>query len=221
VRMGRRIFDNMKKAVAYILAVHVPIAGLTLIPVLIKWPLILLPVHIVFLELMIDPACSVVFEAEPEEADVMARPPRRPESPLFGRLPVVISLIQGASALLMVLAIYAISRMRGLGETDARTLTFTTLIVSNLAMIFTNRSWSRLIVDTLRTRNAALWWVTGGAVAFLVLVLYVPFLQGLFHVSVPHFDDLLVCVAVGALSVLWFEILKLVNGRKAALTALK
>ena len=96
VRMGRRIFDNLKKAIAYIFAVHVPIAGMSLIPVLFRWPLVLLPVHIVFLELIIDPACSVVFEAEPEEADVMNRPPRRPDAPLFGQRTVILSLLQGA-----------------------------------------------------------------------------------------------------------------------------
>ena len=79
VKMGRRIFDNIKKAIAYIFAIHVPIAGMSLIPVLLQWPLVLLPVHVVFLELIIDPACSVVFEAESEEADVMSRPPRNPQ----------------------------------------------------------------------------------------------------------------------------------------------
>ena len=83
VRLGRRIFDNIKKAMAYIFAIHVPIAGMSLLPVLFDWPLVLLPVHIVFLELIIDPACSIVFEAEPEEADVMQRPPRDPAEPLF------------------------------------------------------------------------------------------------------------------------------------------
>jgi P-type Ca2+ transporter type 2C len=79
VKQGRRVFDNLKKAMAYILAIHVPIAGMSLIPVLMQWPLVLLPVHIAFLELIIDPACSVVFEAEPEESDVMFRPPRDPK----------------------------------------------------------------------------------------------------------------------------------------------
>src|SRR5580765_4637910 len=85
VRMGRRIFDHLQKAMTYIVAVHVPIAGMSLLPVLFGWPLALLPVHILFLELVIDPACSVVFEAEAEEADVMHRPPRKGGEPLFGR----------------------------------------------------------------------------------------------------------------------------------------
>lgn len=214
VRMGRRIFDNLKKAVAYILAVHVPIAGISLIPVLLKWPLVLLPVHIVFLELIIDPACSVVFEAEPEEADVMTRPPRRVDAPLFGRRMVAISLLQGVSVMLIIFAVYAASRMRGQGETEARAMTFTTLIIANIGLIFTNRSWSQLIINTLRTKNAALWWVTGGALAVLGLVLSFPFLRNLFRVTILNPVDLLICLAAGAFSILWFELLKLVNRKK-------
>ena len=108
VRQGRRVFDNIKKAMAYILAIHVPIAGMSLIPVLLGWPLVLLPVHIVFLELIIDPACSVAFEAEAEEADVMERRPRDPKKPLFSRHSIVLSFLQGFIVLVIVLAVYAI-----------------------------------------------------------------------------------------------------------------
>jgi Ca2+-transporting ATPase len=214
VKMGRRIFDNIKKAIAYIFAIHVPIAGLSLIPVLLKWPLILLPVHIVFLELIIDPACSIVFEAEKEEADVMKRPPRNSQEPLFSRKTLAISLLQGLSVLVIVLAVFGIALYRGLGEAEARALTFTTLIVANLGLILTNRSWTRTILDTLRSRNKALWWILGGTVLFLGLVLYVPFLQSLFRLSTLHFIDLAICLAAGVVSILWFEGLKLINGRR-------
>jgi Ca2+-transporting ATPase len=214
VRMGRRIFDNLKKAIAYIFAVHVPIAGMSLLPVLLKWPLVLLPVHIVFLELIIDPACSVVFEAEPEEADVMTRPPRRPDAPLFGTRTVGISLLQGLSVLIILLGVFVISLKRGQSEEDARALTFTTLIIANLGLIFTNRSWTRIVLDTLRSPNAALWWVTGGALIFLGLVLCVPFLRNLFRFSVLHPLDLFICIAAGVVSILWFEVLKWVNNRR-------
>jgi len=215
VRMGRRIFDNLRKAIAYIFAVHVPIAGMSLIPVLFKWPLVLLPVHIVFLELIIDPACSVVFEAEPEEADVMTRPPRRPDAPLFGSRTVGISVLQGLSVLIMLLGVHVVSLKQGRGEEEARALTFTTLIIANLGLIFANRSWSRLILDTLRSPNAALWWVTGGALLFLGLVLSVPFLRELFGFSLLHASDILLCLAAGAVSILWFELLKLAHRRAA------
>jgi Ca2+-transporting ATPase len=173
-------------------------------------------VHIVFLELIIDPACSVVFEAEQEESDVMTRPPRRPDAPLFGTRTVGISLLQGLSVLLILLGVYVIALKRGQGGEDARALAFTTLIFANLGLIFANRSWSRLILDTLRSPNAALWWVSGGSVLFLGLVLYVPFLRQLFRFSVLHAVDILICVGAGAVSILWFELLKFVHRRRAA-----
>lgn len=214
VRQGRRIFDNIKKAMAYILAVHVPIAGMSLIPVLLQWPLVLLPVHVVFLELIIDPACSVVFEAEPEEEGVMNRQPRDPRKPLFGRSTIALSLLQGLSVLIIVLAVYAVSLYRGQGEMEARALTFTTLIFANLGLILTNRSWSRTILETLSTPNAALWWVIGGALVFLGAVLYVPFLRDLFRFSFLHFIDLAICFMAGIASIIWFEGLKLFGSHK-------
>jgi Ca2+-transporting ATPase len=211
VKLGRRIFDNIKKAIAYIFAIHVPIAGMSLIPVLVGWPLVLLPVHIVFLELIIDPACSIVFEAEREEADVMKRPPRNPREPLFGRRTLILSLLQGLSVLFIILGVYGISMSRGHGEQEARAMTFTTLIVANLGLILVNRSWTRTILGTLRAPNAALWWVLGGATLFLGLALSVPFLRGLFRFNVLHPIDLSICLAAGILSILWFEALKLIN----------
>ena len=214
VKMGRRIFDNIKKAIAYIFAIHVPIAGMSLIPVLLKWPLVLSPVHIVFLELIIDPACSVVFEAEPEEANVMNRPPRSPKEPLFSRKTLAVSMLQGLSVLFIVLAVYGIALYRGQGESEARALTFTTLIIANLGLILTNRSWSRTILSTLRSPNSALWWVLGGAAVFLGLVLYVPLLRSLFGFSILHPLDLAICLSAGVFSIMWFEGLKMFNGRQ-------
>ncbi|MGE5551581.1 MAG: cation-translocating P-type ATPase [Bacteroidota bacterium] len=216
VKMGRRIYDNIKKAIAYIFSIHVPIAGMSLLPVLFKWPLVLLPVHIVFLELVIDPACSVVFEAEPEEAGTMARPPRNPKEPLFSRRTLGLSLLQGASVLLIVLAVFGISLYRGQGEAEARALTFTTLIVANLGLILTNRSWTRTILATMKSPNAALWWVAGGAATFLGLVLYVPALRGLFRFALLHPIDLVICFGAGAVSILWFEALKFIGKTRVA-----
>ena len=218
VRMGRRIFDNLKKAMAYIFAIHVPIAGMSLLPVLFNWPLVLLPFHIVFLELIIDPACSVVFEAEPEEAHIMKRPPRNLQEPLFNKRIITFSLLQGVSVLLIVLAVFLIAMYRGLGETEARTLSFTTLIFANLGLILTNRSWSRTILTTLRCPNAALWWVLGGALFFLGIVLYVPFLRDLFHFSRLHLIDLIISFAAGVISILWFEGFKIMNSHQRKLS---
>jgi len=214
VKLGRRIFDNIKKAIAYIFAIHVPIAGMSLIPVLFKWPLVLMPVHILFLELIIDPACSTIFEAEPEEANVMQRPPRNSKEPLFSRQTLGLSLLQGVSVLVIVLAVFASALFRGQGEAEARTLSYTTLIIANLGLILTNRSWTRTIWDTLRSPNAALWWVLGGATVFLSLVLYVPFLRDLFRFAFLHPIDIAICLVAGVISIVWFEGLKLLNRRK-------
>jgi Ca2+-transporting ATPase len=212
-RLGRRIFDNIKKAMAYILAVHVPIAGISLLPVLLEWPLVFFPVHVVFLELIIDPACSIAFEAEPEEADVMARPPRDPNEPLFSRRAMGLSLLQGLSVLVIVMAVFALSIHRGQGEAEARALTYTTLIFANLGLILANRSWSRTILETMSVPNPALWWVVGGALAFLAMALYVPFLRELFSFAYLHFIDIAICFMAGIASVLWFEALKIFNGK--------
>ena len=209
VRLGRRIYDNLRKALSYVFAIHVPIAGMSLVPVLFKWPLVLLPLHIVFLEFIIDPACSTAFEAEPEEADVMQRPPRDPKQPLFNRKNIMLSLLQGAGALAAVLAVYVIALKRGQGELDARALAFTTLVVANLGLIWTNRSRSLTVFEIVRSPNRALWWVTGGALGFLALVLYIPFLRGFFQFSYLHPADLVICFVAAALSLLWFELLKI------------
>jgi len=214
IRMGRRIFHNLRKAMAYILAIHVPIAGMSLIPVLLKWPLVLMPFHIVFLELIIDPACSVVFEAETGGSNVMKRPPRNPKEPLFGRKTITLSLLQGVSVLLIVLAVFVVGMYLGLGEREARAMTFTTLIVGNISLILTNRSWSRTILTSLRSPNAALWWILCGAALFLGIVLYVPFLQNVFLFSPLSLLDLTICLGGGIISVMWFEGLKVVSNMR-------
>jgi len=214
VRLGRRIFDNLKKAMAYIFSVHVPIAGMSLIPVLFNLPLVLLPVHIVFLELIIDPACSIVFESEKEEADVMKRPPRKTDEGLFTRRTLVLSLLQGAIVLAIVLIVYILALANGFSETETRTLTFTTIVVANLSLILTNRSWSGTILSTLRTPNKALWWVLTGTIACLLLVLYVPVLQALFMFGSVPVPAILLSALAGLVSIAWFEVYKYVrNGR--------
>ena len=208
IRMGRRIFDNLKKAMAYLLAIHVPIAGMSLIPVLFGWPLLFMPVHIAFLHLIIDPACSIVYEMEQAEPGAMTRPPRDPGEPLFGKNILVLSTLQGLGVLIMMLAVFGITLVRGQGEFEARALAFTSLIVANLFLLLTNRSWTISMFRSTRIANPALWWVIGGAVVFLGMVLTVPDLRGLFRFSTLHADDLLVCLSAGIFSVIWFEVFK-------------
>ena len=219
VRIGRRIHDNIKKAIAYIFAIHVPIAGMSLLPALCRLPLALLPVHIVFLELIIDPACSVVFEAEPEESGIMERPPRSPKEKLFNRRTLALGIAQGVAVLIIVLAVFLIAHHIQKDANETRALTFTTLIIANLGLIMTNRSWTRNIWDMLRTTNNALWWVIGGAAAFLALVLYTPFLRSLFRFSYLHPTDIAICICAGAVSALWFETMKFFRSRSRHLAA--
>jgi P-type Ca2+ transporter type 2C len=219
VSMGRRIVDNLKKALAYILAVHLPIVGLTLVPIAMRWPLVLMPIHIAFLHLVIDPACSVVFEGQPAEADVMRRPPRDPNAPMFGRRVIGLSSAQGAAVLVVVLAVYFVALRLGQAEAEARALTFTTFLIANLALIFTNRSWTRVIASS-SLNDVTLWSVTGGALAFLALVIYVPPLARLFHFAALGFVDVALCFGAAALSIAWFEILKW-RGRGRGTTSAK
>ena len=214
VRMGRRIYDNLKKAMAYIISVHVPIAGMSLAPVLLGWPLILLPVHIVFLELIIDPACSIVFEAEEEEADIMERPPRAPSDRLLDRGTISLALVQGFVVLAVVLAIYFAAVSRDLGEPATRTLTFVTIVIANIALICTNRSWTQSIVMTLRRPNTAFWWVIGGTLFFLAAVITLPPLQNIFQFAPVPPEYLLISLLAGALSVAWFEFYKMIRRKK-------
>jgi len=217
VKMGRRIFDNIKKAVAYIFAVHIPIVGLSMVPVFFAdWPLLLLPIHVVFLELIIDPACSVIFEAEGAEPYTMNRPPRNPTERLFNLRSVGSSILQGASVLAVLLAVYWAAGLLGHAESGARRgVVFATLVVANLSLILTNRSWSRSIVSTFKEPNAALWWVVSGAAIMLTVVLNVPFVRELFHFDQLHAVDIAICIAGGIVSILWFETLKVLKSRLA------
>jgi Ca2+-transporting ATPase len=209
VRLGRRIFDNLKKVIAYLLAIHVAIAGMALFPVLAGWPLLLLPVQIVFLELIIDPASSIAFEAEPAEEDLMRRPPRSSTEPLLSRRILALSALQGAGVLAAVLAVLIAMPGHGGPEGPGRAVAFAALIAGNLGLILTNRSWSRTILGSFRARNAALWLVVAGAAATLALVLAVPALRDLFQFGRVRPADALLGVAAGAASILWFELFKL------------
>jgi Ca2+-transporting ATPase len=198
VRMGRRIFDNLKKAMLYIFSVHIPIAGMSLIPILLGWPLALLPIHILFLELIIDPACTLVFEMEADEPDIMQRPPRPLTGPLFGRQMVLIGLIQGSGVLAVVLAVE-----------EARMLSFVCLVIGNLGLIYTNRSLNHSVLTTLRIPNAALFWVTCGAIGFLCLILSIPFLRNLFQFAPLHLWEIVLIAAGCMVSFLVAESVKL------------
>lgn len=197
VRQGRRIYDNLRKAMSYILAVHVPIAGLTLLPLLFGWPIILSPVHIVFLELVIDPVCSIVFEAEAEEADLMQRPPRNAQAPLFSTRLVLWSIAQGAAVLTLVGVLFYSTLRAGMPVADGRALAFAALVSTNFGLIFVNRSFSDSIITALRQPNAALWRILLLTATILGFVLYLPAAREIFHFGVLHGDDLAIALASG------------------------
>jgi P-type Ca2+ transporter type 2C len=213
IRLGRRVFENLKNAMAYLFAVHVPIAGITVVAVLMRLPLVLLPVHVAFLHLIIEPACAVAFEMEAEHPNLMERPPRSPTTALFGTRLVALSVLQGASVLAILAAVFLVSLRLGKGEYEARALTFTTLVVANLALILVNRSWDQPLWAILQAPNRALWWIVLAAIAVLAVVLYVPPVRELFRMSVLHLDDIALSVGAGFLSVGWFEVLKVVRSR--------
>lgn len=207
VRLGRRIFGNLRKSMTYILAVHVPIAGTALLPLLLGWPIVLFPMHIALLELAIDPACSMVFENEPADEDVMKRAPRNPDAPLFAGRTLVLALLQGLGVLAAVMAVHFWGT-RHLMEPQARALTFTTLVLGNLALIFSNRAGPRGLLASLRVPNNLLWGVCGLTLGLLALALYLPPLSVVLHMA-PLSAGLLALALVGAgASLLWFELLK-------------
>jgi Ca2+-transporting ATPase len=216
IRVGRRIYDNIQKAMSYIFSVHLPIAGLTLIPVLFpSLPIILFPLHIAFMELIIDPASTLIFEGEEEEKNSMTRPPRDASKPIFGLNRIAFSSFQGLFVMLICFAVFAIALKLNRPEDEIRALTFSTLILSNIGLILINRSWTRTIIETFREKNKAVKWVVLGAISFLILVLYVPALRGLFHFNYLHLHDIIICVGAGLISIIWFEGLKVLRRRRA------
>jgi Ca2+-transporting ATPase len=208
VRLGRRIYDNLRKAMGFIFAVHVPIAGLALLPLLFGLPILFGPMHIAFLEMVIDPVCSLVFEAETEEDDVMCRPPRAPDAPLFSRPLIGWSLLQGAFAFLLVSVVYIVTLRRGMPEEEVRALTFFSLVLTIVSLIFVNRSFSASLLTALRRPNPALALVLLSVTAMLGLTLLWPLARSLFRFGPLHSDDLALTLGAGVLTLVCLELLK-------------
>ena len=211
VRMGRCIFDNLRKAMSYIISVHIPIAGMIFLPLVFGWPVILYPAHIVFLELIIDPTCTLVFESAKPESNIMRRPPRNPREPLFSQKLFCLSILQGLFSLAMILIVCKHSLIEGDKETETTTLTFLTLIVSNLCLIFTNRSWNQSLFRNLLDTNKVLLFVLTAVVLSLGLIFSAPVLNRLFHFGMVSYTHILFCVAAGVASILWFEAVKVIS----------
>ncbi len=208
IRLGRRVYDNLRKAMSFILAVHVPIAGLALVPLIFGLPILFGPMHIAFLEMVIDPVCSLVFEAETEEADVMRRPPRQPDEPLFSGSVIGWSLLQGGIAFAMVATIFVVALGRGMPEDEVRALTFFSLVISIVALIFVNRSAGSSLIKAFTRPNPALLIVLVTVGLVLALTLLWPVVTSLFRFGPLHADDLAITLGAGFTVLVLLELLK-------------
>lgn len=208
VRLGRRIFDNLRQAMAYTLAVHVPIAGMALLPLLMGWPPVLFPMHIALLELIIDPACSLAFENEPADPALMQRAPRDATAPLFDTAALRAALLQGLMVLTAVMMGYAWATQH-LPESQARAVAFGALISGNLSLILANRSAHAGWWHTLRRPNRVLWAVVVLALAVLLIALYVPWLAEVLRVAPLSAAWLTAAIAWGLGGVLLAEGLRI------------
>lgn len=208
VKLGRRIYDNLRKAMGFIFAVHVPIAGLALLPLAFGLPIIFSPVHIAFLEMIIDPVCSLVFEAEAEEKDVMDRPPREPDEPLFSWSLIGWGLLQGGLVLLLVVTVYLLALRNGQSPNEVRALSFFSLVLAIVSLILVNRSFSSSLVAALRRPNPALRWILLVMGAIMAASLLVPWLSELFRFDALHRGDLALAFGVGLAVLLLLELAK-------------
>ncbi len=213
VHLGRRIYDNIRNAMRYIISVHVPTAGMSFVPLALGGPLFLYPVHIVFLEFVIDPACTLVYEAEGADERVMRRPPRDPGEPLFNLHMLGVSLLLGATMLAAVFGVYAWALAAGLSEGETRAMAFAALVFANVALIFVTRSRTRTALATLAQPNRALWWITLGALGALGAAIYIAPLAGLFRFAPLAARDLGIAAAAALAGVAWYEVRKLLQFR--------
>ena len=214
IRYGRRVFSNLRKAMVFVLAVHIPIVGLSMLPVLLGWPMLLMPVHILFLQLIIDPACSIVFEAEPLDSDAMKVPPRSMDAHLFDAAVLTRGLWQGSGLLLLLLALFGGARAVSGSDEIARALTFSILVTSSLGLIYVNRSWGRSSGLDAGQSNPYFRWMILASVAVLAIILSVPVVSKLFAFALPSPMLMLTGLGVALVSMLWFEGVKRVLSAK-------
>lgn len=198
IRMGRRVHVNLKNAFSYLLAVHIPIAGISIFPVILKSPLVFLPAHIALLHLIIEPTSSIAFEVEPTNANIMTEPPRSPNEKIFNKNLWLPSLLQGFSVFLVLFAIYIFSLQQGLHEFKTRTLIFTTLIIANIMLVFQTRKLRQSLAK--KTVSAA-------SIVLLGLVIYVPTWREVLQFSFLQPIDLGLCIILGFISAVWVDYL--------------
>ena len=212
IKSGRRIFDNLQKAMGYIIAIHIPIIGLALLPAFFPAiPILLMPLHIVFMELIIDPVCSIAFESEKEEIGVMKRPPRDPNMAFFGFKQIFKSSLVGLILLAMVLAVYFFSMQEGHTEGEIRAIAFTSLIIGNIFLILTTLSKTRNVIDVLFEDNISLKIILFVASTMMFLLISVPYLRDLFSFEYPGFKHFYLAIAGGFALLFLMEMYKYVQ----------
>ncbi len=201
VRLGRRIFDNLRKTLSFIIAAHIPIIGLSFLPVMFGWPVLLMPVHILILELIIDPSCSLVFEAEEEEENIMQRAPRSIDSSIFQSEILWRGFWQGCVIFLNVVTIYWFAIQHGIPTDETRAITFTAIVVGNLGFIFLNRSLVGDLSHTVFSPNPIIWWVCGITVCVMTLIFSAPYLRQLFYFGKPDVSHVLLSAMLTAATI--------------------
>jgi Ca2+-transporting ATPase len=208
ISLGRRIYDNLRKAIQYIVAVHIPIAGLALLPLLLGMPLILTPIHIAFLEMVIDPACSIVFEAERAESDVMKKQPRNQLSPLLLPRQIIWSVIQGLITLAILSAVLIYEANVGMPEDKLRALIFTSLVLMNICLILMNRSFNPSLIEAFIKPNKSLWILVGSVITLLIVTLLWQPARLLFHFGPLDLGDIAVCFTSSLIGLSLLQLLK-------------
>ncbi len=219
IRQGRRIDDNIRKAVRFVFAVHVPIIGLALVPTLLHWPVLLLPVHIVLLELVIDPACSIVFEAEPEAEGLMERAPRPVTESPFGAAPIRQSVLQGMGIAAVLLGGQAWLAGQGWSADQSRSVVFATLVIAVLLLIMANRDLTRPAWYAVTDSNPWLWRMAAVVGLLLAAIATVPWLQQVMGLSSPGPIGLAVGVGLVVACAAWLELVRHISRSRVANSA--
>jgi Ca2+-transporting ATPase len=218
IRMGRRIYVNLKKAIRYIISIHIPIILIVFIPLVLGWiyPAIFSPIHVIFLELIMGPTCSIIYENEPVEENAMRQPPRPPTATFFNARELLVSVFQGLAITAGLLFIYHYSVSQQLGEKTTRTMIFSALICANIFLTLLNRSFYYSILKTLHYPNSLILYIIGTTVIITGVLVFVEPISGFFELKPLSISQLLISISVGFLSVIWFELIKW-NTRRLAI----
>ncbi len=216
VAIGRKIYTNLKKAIQYIISIHIPIVLTVFIPLVLGWiyPNIFTPVHIIFLELIMGPTCSIIYENEPMEKNTMIQNPRPLRTTFFNWKELTTSIFQGLAITIGALLAYQYSVQQGFTESQTRTMAFTVLISANIFLTLVNRSFYYSILTTIQYKNNLVGLIILITIFITGLLLYVPVLADFFMFAPLKLNELLICIGIGFISVIWYELVKFIKRYK-------